>query len=292
MARFVEVAQYRGVDSWKPGLEWMMVPQGGSNLICLEDGEGFTVKENPITRSKLDIVELKSSEALGAVGKEYGSLKAGGRVFKLTGKPKLDRGTRLEATKAKEKSASIDVVIHDRLDFKVAFFFLQDKGAKGPRSQYGPKNVDDWIKRLNEIYGLQANMWFSKASADPLPLEGLSETFGSEGDIKKIQEKMAGGEVISVFLAGEKIVTLEKDYPLGFFDVPTKLIVIKDQAKEINTIKTIAHEIGHHRYDKRNLPGDPHEGYKKNGYEDDIFHTMDGTKVKIPMQRVQDMNPV
>ena len=46
MARFVEVAKNRGVDSWKPGQEWMMVPQGGSNLICLEDGEGFSVQEN------------------------------------------------------------------------------------------------------------------------------------------------------------------------------------------------------------------------------------------------------
>jgi hypothetical protein len=290
MARFVEVARNRGVDSWQPGKEWMMVPQGGSNLVCLEDGDGYTVREKK-GKDKLTFTKLSPSQAHGAVGSEYGRLKAGSQIYQVNGKPKVDRETWIEATNGKDL-ASIHAVIHDRLDFKVAFYFLQDKGAKDPRSKYGPKDVDGWIERLNNIYGLQANMWFAKASADPLPLEGLSETFGSEGDIKKIQEKMAGGEVISVFLAGEKIVTLEKDYPLGFFDLKTKVIVVKDQAESKNTLKTIAHEIGHHRYDKRNLTGDPHEGYKKNGYEHDLFHTMDGDDVKIPMQRVQDMNPV
>lgn len=292
MARFVEVAKNRGVDSWKPGQEWMMVPQGGSNLICLEDGEGFSVQEKPAKQSKLVIAPLKPNDALGEIGGDYGRLKAGSRIFRVTPKPKIDRETWIEATAKGKDPASIHAVIHDRLELKVAFFFLQDKGAKGPRSKYGPKDVDGWIGRLNTIYGLQANMWFSKASADPLPLDGMSETFGSEDDLKKAKDKMASGDVISVFLAGEKIVTREKDYPLGFFDINTKLIVVRDQDESKNTLKTIAHEIGHQRYDKRNLPGDPHEGYKKNGYEHDLFHTMDGDDIKIPMQRVQDMNPV
>jgi hypothetical protein len=290
MARFVEVARNRGVDSWRPGQEWMMVPESGSNLVCLEDGKDFSIRERP-GKSKLNWKELSPSDAHGAVGKEYGSLKAGSRVFRITPQPKKIRETWFEATKGKE-TASIHAVIHSKLDFKVAFFFLQDKTAKGPRSKYGPKDVDGWIDRLNTVYGLQANMWFSKASADPLPLDGLSETFGSDKDIEQIKGKKASGDVISVFLAGEKIVTREKDYPLGFFDLTAEVVVVKDQDESKNTLKTIAHEIAHHRYFKRNLPGDPHEGYKKNGYEHDIFHTMDGDDIKIPMQRVQDMNPV
>jgi hypothetical protein len=290
MARFVEVARNRGVDSWKPGQEWMMVPEKSSNLVCLEGGDGFTVKERP-GKTKLVITLLNASQAHSAVGSDYGRLKAGSRVYKITPKPNIDRGTWIDATKGNDK-ASIEAVIHDRLEFSVAFFFLQDKGAKGPRSKYSPKDVDDWIERLNNIYGLQANMWFSKASADLLPLDGLSETFGSDKDIEQIKGKKASGEVISVFLAGEKIITKEKDYPLGFFDLTAKVIVVKDQAESKNTLKTIAHEIGHQRYDKRNLPGDPHDDYKTNGYEHDLFHTLDGDDVKIPMQRVQDMNPV
>lgn len=290
MAKFVEVARNRGVDSWKPGLEWMMVPQGGSNLVCLQDADGYTVQERK-NKQKLDIKKLNSSDAHSAVGSDYGRLKAGSTVYRITGKPKVDRETWIDATNGKD-TASIHVVIHDRLELSVAFFFLQDKGAKGPRSKYSPKDVDGWMERLNNIYGLQANMWFSKASADLLPLDGLSETFGSDKDIEQIKGKKASGDVISVFLAGEKIVTKEKDYPLGFFDLTAKVVVVKDQTESKNTLKTIAHEIGHQRYDKRNLPGDPHDGYKKNGYENDLFHTMDGDDVKIPMQRVQDMNPV
>jgi len=290
MARFVEVAKNRGVDSWKPGQEWMMVPQGGSNLICLEDGKDYSVQERK-GKSKLTWKELKPSEALSAIGKDYGSLKSGSRVFQLTGKPKVDRETWFEATKGKD-TASIHVVIHDRLDLKVAFFFVQDKGAKGPRSKYGLDAVDGWIDRLNNIYGLQANIWFSKASADLLPLEGLGELFGGDKDIDQIKGKKASGNVISVFLGGEKIVNREKDYPLGFFDETNEVIVVRDQAESKNTLKTIAHEIAHHRYYKRNLKGDPHQGFKTNGYKNDIFNTMDGDDVKIPMQRVQDMNPV
>jgi hypothetical protein len=184
----------------------MMVPESGSNLVCLEDGKDFSIREGRAGQSSPG-KNYRLAMPMAAVGKEYGSLKAGSRVFRITPEPKKIRETWFEATKGKD-TASI--------------------------------------------------------------LDGLSEIFGSDKDIEEIQGKKASGEVISVFLAGKKIVTRERDYPMGFLDLTAEVVVVKDQDECKNTLKTVAHEIAHHRYFKRNLPGE-HAGYKKDGYE--IFFT-------------------
>ena len=52
----VELAVNRGVDSAKPGQEWMMVPDGGDNLVRLTDGDGYTPAESG--HGRLTITEV------------------------------------------------------------------------------------------------------------------------------------------------------------------------------------------------------------------------------------------
>ena len=44
MAKFEEIDRNGGVDSLKPGTEWIMVPEGKSNIVCLTGGAGYGIK--------------------------------------------------------------------------------------------------------------------------------------------------------------------------------------------------------------------------------------------------------
>ena len=44
MAKFEEIERNSGVDSLRPGTEWIMVPKGKSNIVRLTGGAGYGVK--------------------------------------------------------------------------------------------------------------------------------------------------------------------------------------------------------------------------------------------------------
>ena len=302
MVRFEEVGPNKGVDSNKPSREWMMVPLHGTNLVCLSDGLGYSVGELVKSRAKLkEITEIPAREMWGndLLGKFVGSvLHPGGRFFRIGGREMGE--TTLQARKGK-LTTSVKVSVHPRRPFKLAFFFLQDKDPAGKvkaRTACTPSDADTWTRRLNEVFGPQANMWFEKAKSEFLPLENLSVSVGSDADLAKMaQNKEAGKTTINIFLAGSSIVSGERDYPLGFYDRHFKIVVIKDQSVgdpwvPDAMLKTIAHEIGHFMDDVRlGLPGDSHDYYKQNGYASDILNTLDGSDIKISHQRVLDWNP-
>ena len=127
MARFEEVAANRGVDSLIPGAEWMMIPSGGSNLVCLSNGVGFSVAEPPRGPKKLTIAAIPANQIWGAIWGAIGSfLRPDTRVFRVSSNAGGE--TTIEAKKG-NLTATLKVSVHPRRSFKVAFFFLQDKDA-------------------------------------------------------------------------------------------------------------------------------------------------------------------
>jgi hypothetical protein len=292
MAKFEEVSRNQGVDTVKAGLEWMMVPLGGTNLVCLTDGAGFTLKEE---KNKLKLIEeIPANRILGATGTFF---RKGTLVFQFTGRAGGE--SHVIASNGKSK-AQIAISVHPRRPFTISYFFLQDQDEQGnlkPRTAFKPGDAEDWTKAMNDIFGPQANMWFKTAKAETFPMPKLGKIVGVAADISRMEGHKDKGSEVNVFLAGPEIVSNEKDYPLGFYDTQAKLIVVKDQfvtqwgeAAE-PMVATIAHEIAHLMYDRRKRPDPGHEYWQKVGYQADIENAFGGGDVKIPHQRVLDWNP-
>jgi hypothetical protein len=294
MTRFEEVERNQGVDSLRPGSEWMMVPLHGSNMVCLTDGAGYSLKEEQ--RKKLKpIVELPANEVLGVLGAFF---RKGTRVFRVTGTAGGE--TAIVATKGKS-TARIAVSVHPkRPALKIAYFFLQDEDDQGgvqPRTAFPVSVAKDWTQALNDVFGPQSNLWFTTARADPLPIRNLNRVVGGADDVKTLAAHKDKAAEVNIFLAGPEIVSVERDFPLGFYDIQTNLIVVKDQFAKpwadppAPMVKTLAHEIAHllNYTHHSSTPG--HDFYQTSGYRSDILNTLDGKDIKISRQRVLDWNP-
>lgn len=293
MARFEELSANSGVDTVKTDDAWVIVPDGGTNQVFLREGDGYSLveksdggkvgwKDVPTPPHSRDPDNLVASASRGKHD----------RLVKLTAhKPGMGR---IKAVNGR-LAVSIGYSVHPKKTHKISFFFLQDKTGNGakPRTTFSPSDAAGWVKELSGVYGPQANIWFELGKADPLPLAGLSEVV-SDADAKALEAKKDSA-LINIFLAGSKIKSSEADFPLGFYMVTEKLIVVKDQAPTQSNskpmIKTMAHEIAHllnfHR--KASTPG--HDYYKTSGYASDVLNTLDGADIKIPHQRVLDWNP-
>ena len=133
-----------------------------------------------------------------------------GRQLSLAGYARFSRHRPLtggeaaiEARKGK-LTVKLKVSVHPKRTFKVAFFFLQDKDTAGsvkPRTAFAPSQAKDWIDGLNEVFGLQANIWFKNGRSELLPITDLSSAVGSEQDLKKLAEahKTSGMPIEYIF---------------------------------------------------------------------------------------------
>ena len=293
MARFEELSANSGVDTLKPDDAWVIVPDGGFNQVFLREGAGYTLdiksdggkvlpKDVPPPPHSRDPENLVASAGRGK----------NDRLLKLTA-TKPGQG-RINAVNG-GLTVKIGFSVHRKRTHKISFFFLQDKVGNGAKSRttFTPSDAPGWVKDLNQVYGSQANLWFELAKADPLPLAGLSEVV-SDADAALLAGKKDSA-LINIFLAGSKITSSDADFPLGFYVVKEKLIIVKDQRESKTStkpmLKTMAHEIAHLLNFNRSIPTAGHDYYKTSGYKSDVLNTMDGTDIKIPHQRVLDWNP-
>jgi len=296
VARFEELSANSGVDTLQPDNSWVIVPDGGSNQVFLREAAGYalemksdggrvTWKDVPAPPKSHDPENLVASASRGKNDRmlKFVATKPGmGRINAINGGLKV----------------SIGFSVHRQKTHKISFFFLQDKTSDGvkPRTSCSPSDAPGWIKDLNSVFGPQANIWFDPGKAEPLAVAGLGEVVTS-ADMAKLEDKKDSA-LINIFLAGSKITSEEADYPLGYYMIKPKLIVVKDQKdQKSNTIslkpmmKTMAHEIAHLLNYHRSIPTNGHDYYTKVGYKSEILNTMDSGDIKIPHQRVLDWNP-
>lgn len=292
VARFEELAPNSGVDTKKADDAWVIVPHGGANQVLLREGKGWQVQ----TKSDGGLVNWTdvprpphSRDPDNLVASATRGLND--RLLKVTARKK---GMGKILVTNERRAIKIGFSVHPKTTHKIAFFFLQDKGATNAvRTQFTAKHAAEWVKDLNVVFGTQANLWFELAKADPLPLAGLPEIVSAD----EAPALAAAKDVapINVFLAGKKIRSTEKSYPYGFYVVKEDVIVMRDQEpSETNArpmLKTLAHEIAHLLNHHRKAPTPGHDYYEKCGYNSDVLNTMDGNDIKIPHQRVLDWNP-
>lgn len=293
MAKFEELKANNGVDTLKPDDAWVIIPERGDNQVFLRDGDGYALdprsdggrvgwKDVPPPPKSRDPENMVASVSRGKNDRllKFTAVKTGmGRIWAKKG----------------GLSLSIGFSVHPPKTHKISFFFLQDQTGKTVKSRttFSPSDAAGWVKDLSAVYGPQANIRFELGKAEPLPLSGLSQVV-SDADAPLLEQKKDSA-LINIFLAGSQIKSNESDFPLGFYVIKEKLIVVKDQtateSKSKPMLKTMAHEIAHllnyHR--KASTPG--HDYYKTCGYASDVLNTLDGTDIKIPHQRVLDWNP-
>ena len=264
MARFEEIDRNSGVDSLRPGAEWIMVPKGKSNIVCLTGGPGYGVKavEGKSYVRIAEISEDKYADEIGRINALF--IGKDDKLLRITG---LQRGPgKIAATKGSDK-AELKFSVHGSRTFNISFFFLHDLDAQNrstPRTAFSQKDATGWVEKLNQVYGPQANIWFELGKNMPLAISGLGAVVSSDhaqmlADHKDAQ--VATGKTkeskapIRVFLAGPAIRSSDTSHPFGFYHIDSKVILLKDQ-QEPNIwdklggptslmLKTLAHEIGH-----------------------------------------------
>ena len=309
MAKFEQIERNTGVDSLQPGTEWIMVPKGKSNLICLTGGAKHRVEAvEGKTYVRIDVIhEDKYADEVGRINALF--IGKNDKLLRITG---LHRGPgRIVASNGSDK-AELKFSVHGPRTFNVSFFFLYDLDGQNrpmPRSAYGPNDAVGWVEMLNTVYGQQANIWFAVDKNMPLAVSGLPGIVSSDNAQMLANHKdaqVATGKTkeskapIRVFLAGPTIRSIDNSHPNGFYHVATKVIIMKDQ-KDPNfwengdgrkhlMVKTLAHEIGHFLNYLQGA-GQGHDFFLKTGYVSDILNTMDGQNIKISRQRVLDWNP-
>ena len=299
MARFEEVGANLGVDSARFGSEWMMVPHRGSNFVRFSDGDGFDVAAADRRGLRIaDVTKAFTADLAPPLRLLATLLVPRSRVFRVTGL--LPGVTKIIARRG-GATASIVVTVVPKHTFSIACYFLQNRAADGsvtPRTSFTPPVAHSWVEDLNKVFGPQANIWFTLARSEFLPLADLGEWFGSEDDVARLAKvREASGAQVTIFLAGPKI-WVEKSEPRGFYHVKTKVIIMQDQfVKDVwagppaPMLKTMAHEIAHFLNHARSH-GQGHDHYETSGYKSDIMHTDDGSNIKISRERVRDWNPV
>jgi hypothetical protein len=306
MAKFEEIERNSGVDSLKPGTEWIMVPKGKSNIVRLTGGVGYSIKATEGT-NKVSIAEISKDKHADEVGRINAPFI--GKDDKLLRIKGLHQGPgKITATKGSD-TAELKFSVHGSRTFGITFFFLCDLDGQRPkpRSAFADKDVTAWIEKLNQVYGPQANIWFKPGKHMPLAIPGLDATVTADHAQMLAEHKntqVAGGKTkeskapIRVFLAGSALRSTDKSHPAGFYHIPSKVILLKDQTEPAPSadgpkslmLKTLAHEIGHFlTYLQGN--GQGHDFFEKSGYVSDILNTMDGGNIKISRQRVLDWNP-
>jgi hypothetical protein len=200
--------------------------------------------------------------------------------------------------------------VHGIRTFNVSFFFLHDlDGQNGPtsRTRFSEKDAAGWVEQLNQVYGPQANIWFKLGKNMPLAISGLggelspdhAQMLAAHKDAQVATEKTEESKApIRVFLAGPALRSIDTSHPAGFYHIPSKVILLKDQQEPDGwsggpthlMLKTLAHEIGHFLNYFQGA-GQGHDHFRDTGYVGDVLNTMDGRNIKISRQRVLDWNP-
>jgi hypothetical protein len=307
MAKFEEIERNSGVDSRKPGAAWIMVPKGKSNIVRLTGGAGYGVKAVE-GKDYVGIAEISKDKQADEVGRiNAPSIGKDDKLLRITG---LHRGPgKIAATKGSD-TAELKFSVHGDRIFTITFFFLCDPDGQNrpkPRSVFTDKDVTGWIEKLNQVYGPQANIWFTPGKHMQLAIPGLDAVVTADHAKMLAEHKdtqVAGGKTkeskapIRVFLAGPALRSDDKSHPAGFYHIASKVILLKDQKEPDPSstgpkslmLKTLAHEIGHFLTYLQGH-GQGHDFFQDSGYVSDILNTMDGGNIKISRQRVLDWNP-
>jgi hypothetical protein len=180
-ARFRQVTDLDGVDEGKGPMDaGIVVPNGGSNLVFLENGKGLTPLPNPRTITAQEVTALSGDDALKSlkdgvpIGALHAGLNSGKRLFRIGGSG--HSGTISMVNGKGGAEAKLTVVLMPPKPIKVALRqILASKDGKlfAPLSQgkFDPAAI---LAHMNAVWTPQTNIVFSLGSTDPVQIKEIA----------------------------------------------------------------------------------------------------------------------
>lgn len=270
MARFVQMLPKSGIYA---DHSFMIVPKSGFNLVYLRDGKDFAIAHD----ARIIVHEVKFHE-VERIAKEYVSTRSGGsdaadRLLGLrtamydsvgaaaAGKLLQVRanGSGLPTLTAKRGTAAVklDVAILRRKEVAVAFKFVKHTTAGRALKEltkYTPAHAQDWIDKLNWIFGAQANVHFKTIGADWISLKTTaSQPMTTEEFRKTLVPLKHIGAALTCFMVGKYKGSATGSDAAGSY-LPTEGVCVLDDGPtygifdDLNYdsfIGVMAHEFGH-----------------------------------------------
>jgi hypothetical protein len=283
MTSFVQFLQRSGVFAAQ---EFMIVPRGGFNLVCLRDSKDVRLSYD---RGRLEVEDVRL-EHVERVAQEYISIrfrqaKSQDRADELlrlrtalfaTARPDgLARGLKVTATgvglpqlKALRGNmvTRLDVAILPRKDYTIAFKFLRHLDPSGKvinATKWTPEDVPWFLTKLNWTFGAQANIFFTAADAAWITVQKALGPKVSRDDFRKhIVPLKKDGADLTCFLVGDYDAMASE--AAGQYLPDQQVCVVVDQGNppvfDLGEafIGVMAHEVGHFLHHKRKHSGSGH----------------------------------
>ncbi len=291
MPRFVQFLPYSGVYAEQ---QFMIVPQGGFNLVCLRDSKDASLTYDH-TRLQVDDVRFEDVErvALDYIDFRYGRKKDQERddqllrlrtgLFGTAAKPDgLNRGFKVTAKQGAaglpefkaargSMTARLEVAILPRKEYTIAFKFLRHLDPSGKvinATRWTPDDVPWFMTRLNWTFGAQTNIFFTSVEAAWFTVnKALGPKVSREVFRKEIVPLKRRGADLTCFLVGDYD-AMDTEAAGEYLTDEQVFVVVDDGNPPVFDlgeafIGVMAHEVGHFLHHKRNMPGDGHHGRQR-----------------------------
>jgi len=283
MTSFVQFLQRSGVFAAQ---EFMIVPRGGFNLVCLRDSKDVHLSYD---RGRLEVEDVRL-EHVERVAQEYISIrfrqaKSQDRADELlrlrtalfaTARPDgLARGLKVSAKgvglpelKAVRGNivTRLDVAILPRKDYTIAFKFLRHLDPSGKvinATKWTPDDVPWFLTMLNWTFGAQDNIFFTPVDAAWITVQKALGPKVSRDDFRKyIVPLKKDGADLTCFLVGDYDAMASE--AAGQYLSDQHVCVVVDQGNPPvfdhgeAFIGVMAHEVGHFLHHKRKHAGSGH----------------------------------
>ena len=285
MPRFVQFLQHSGVFAEQ---DFMIVPRGGFNLVCLRDSKDVRLSYDR-GRLQVDDVGLEHVERVAQeyINTRYGKQKSQERDDQLlrlrtglfgTARPDgLARGLKVSAKgvglpELKGTRGNIgvrlDVAILPRKEFTIAFKFLRHLDPSGKvinATRWTPDHVPWFLTRLNWTFGAQAKSFSPRSKPRGLrsrkPWGQKSRAMLSE----RTSFPSRGPAPISRAFSSATMTQWIPRRPGNICLIEQVFVVVDEGNPPVFDlgeafIGVMAHKIGHFLHHKRSMPGSGHHG--------------------------------
>jgi hypothetical protein len=182
-AFFQEIFAVAGVDEGAKPRPGMIVPLGGSNIVCLRGGAGLRL-DAPRTLKIQELPQIPSAilTALWLPINLIASPKPGalgdGRYFRISASASIGHTpAQVRALRSGKAETALDVAVLKRKKIKLSIRPVQVRGPQGGLVYHSKKPMDFnlMVEQMNAIWTPQANILFELVSSSPAPIVDEAE---------------------------------------------------------------------------------------------------------------------